>query len=179
MEKSKAKKIKTLIKKQKGLIGSKLSLMNIDEPFVILLRRNQEAEFFESATKGEFIFTHSDGNTRTIYLTPYKKWRFPYGERDFRGYICHEDFPLPLPENPLVTAEEINIIINKSMNDLRNMMTKELQAWKGIIWAVLGGLALIALVYFLFKQPEQAVPIAKAGYEGVKQVAQNITITNI
>lgn len=148
---SRAKKIRILFKKNKGLIKDKEAMTEFKEPVVMLMRRSRAVEFFEDASKGEFIFKHSDGKTRSIYLEPSQQVSFDYGKRKFRGYICHEDYPLPLPEIPIVTADTINMIVEKSMMDLKKLNERaeeiKLKTYKMLIW----GIVICGILYMLWK----------------------------
>lgn len=127
---SRAERIRILLKKNSKVFRDKQAMTEFKEPILMLERRSRAVEFYENATKGEFNFKHSDGKNRTLYLEPSMLKSFDYGKRKFRGYYCHEDFPLPLPENPLVVADTINMIIEKSMMDLKklNERTEEIKA---------------------------------------------------
>jgi len=118
---SRASKIKTLIKKNKGIFKDKESMVSFKEPVLMLMRRSRNVEIFEDASKGKFIFKHSDGKNREIYLEPSSQVSMDYARRKVRMYWCHEDFPLPLPENPLLTAETVNMIVEQSMIDTKRL----------------------------------------------------------
>ena len=125
---SKAQKIRTLFTKQKKLMGTYFKAVDFKEPFAILIRNNGELDLYEEATKGEFKFTHSNGEERSIILVPSKQVRMTFLDRATKGYILHEDNPLPLPENPILTVEMLNITIEKTLNDIRKWKAEELQA---------------------------------------------------
>lgn len=145
LDSSQARKIQQLIQIHKGLIKRKQKLADFKEPVLFLIRRNQTIDFFESATKGTFVFKHTDGDIRKIDVTPSKLMSFPFADRKVRCYICHEDFPLPLPEEPLVSSELVRISQEKSMHDINKYKLEELKTqqgnWKVIGW-VIGGVAL-------------------------------------
>lgn len=149
--KSRARRIKMLLKKNKKIFKSKQVLIDFTEPVLMLIRRSRAVEFYEDASKGTFRFKHSDKKDREIYLEPSSQVSFDYGKRKFKGYICHEDYPLPLPENPLVTVETVNMIVEKSMMDTRKLDEKKellkIKTLKVLIWAVAGGVVL----YILYK----------------------------
>lgn len=157
---SQAEKRKMLFKKKEKLFKSYYEPAQFKEPVLILMRRNQNAEFFENATKGKFEFSHSDGETRYIYLTPKYLQSFPYGKKNFRGYICHEDFAIPLPAEPEITAETIGTVIDKTLNDIRNWKAQEYKA-QGAMWfkIALGIVALIAAYTFYVMMTGNNVPV--------------------
>jgi hypothetical protein len=144
--KSRATRIRMLLKKNKEVFKDKQSITDFKEPVNMLIRRSRAVEFYEDASKGSFEFTHSDGTHREIYLEPSQQVSFDYGKRKFKGYICHEDFPLPLPEVPIVTADTINSIVEKTMMDMKklNERKKEMQlkTAKYIMFAIAGGFIL-------------------------------------
>lgn len=148
---SRAKRIRMLLKKNKTIFSSKEKITDFKEPVAFLRRRGGVTEFHEDASKGVFSFTHSDGKYREIYLDPSTQGTMDYGKRKFKYYWLHEDFPLPLPENPLITADVVNLILEKSMMDLKKLNERahemQLKTWKTIAWIVAGGVGL----YLLYK----------------------------
>ncbi len=149
--KSRAKRIRMLLKKNRRIFGNKQVITDFTEPILMLIRRGRAVEFHEDASKGTFRFKHSDGKEREIYLEPSSQVSFDYGKRKFKGYICHEDYPLPLPENPLVTVETVNMIVEKSMMDTKKLDERKellkIKTLKVLIWAVVGGV----ILYILYK----------------------------
>lgn len=169
MNKTEAERRKMILKKKKTLFSSVLDTVDFKEPILILMRRTQQAEFFENATKGEFEYEHSDGTTRKIFLTPKYLQAFPYGKTTFRGYICHEDSPLPLPNEPEITTETIGIAIDKTLNDINNWKAKEWTAKGNFFWKIAIGIVSIIGMYILYRvlfpqapsNDTQAVEVAK------------------
>lgn len=150
MQKTEAKRIKTLFKKHKGLIKDHQKTANFKEPILILMRRGNKAEFYEKANTGEFTFEHSDGTTRHILINQKNLQTFDYGQKTFRGYICHEDTPIPLPEEPIVTSELLNIAINKTLNDIKKWKAEETKAKGELIWKAGLAIAVIILAYAMY-----------------------------
>lgn len=135
-----------MLKKYNKTFKSYNEMSNFKEPVVFLARRNRRVEFFEDATKGRFEFTHSDGEMGKIDLSPEYLNTFDYGKRTFKGYICHEDHPTPLPENPIVTAELFNIAEEKVLHDMKKWKKSE-QEGIGLKWKqILIGIALVIAV---------------------------------
>lgn len=137
------------MKKNTELFHTKESLTSFKEPVLFLIRRNKNVEFFEDATKGNFIFKHSDGNTRETYLDVSGQLTFDYGKKKFRGYIIDEDNPLPLPENPRVNVDAINGIVEKATMDIKKLNLKgqeiKLKTWKILGFFILGAIILLIL----------------------------------
>ena len=152
MPKSEAKRINILLKKKKALLKSKLELARFKEPILLLMRRNNRVEFYEGATKGEFTFRHSNGHDVDIILDTSFIQTFEYGNNDFRGYILHEDEEFPLPQRPLVYAEQYKIAMSKVMNDIKTYKAKEIEAYGNLGWKIAGGIALLFIglaIYYL------------------------------
>lgn len=147
---SKAKRIKILLKNYQGRFKSYQEMANFKEPVMMLIRNSRKVEFYDDVTSGWFEFIHSDGSGRRIKLSPEFLQTFDYGKRIFKGYICHEDYPTPLPEKPVVTAEQFQWAIDKTQNDLQNWRSKELTA-KGIMWykIIIGVAILIGVIGFV------------------------------
>lgn len=141
--KSQAKPIEQLIQIHKGLIKRKQKFAEFKEPVLFLIRRNQNIEFYENATKGEFAFEHTDGDIRKIDLVPSKMMSFPFADRKIRCYICQEDSPLPLPEDPVVSSELIRISQEKSMHDINEYRLKEAKVMSGARMKVFIGIAIV------------------------------------
>lgn len=169
---TKAEKRRTLFKKYQKLFFAHQETAEFKEPILILMRRNNKAEFFENATQGEFTYQHSDGQERKIILTPKNMQTFDYGKKSFKGYICHEDYPLPLPEDPILTVETIQIVIDKALNDLKKWKAEEQRAFGEMIFKILAGLALIAAIFVLYKMlvPEPPTQII---INGLNQTINN------
>ena len=106
-------------------------------------RRDGTVEFYEGVTAGIFNYKHTDGGDRFIIIAPNKIKKFGFGKKQFRGYFTHEDYPLPLPQDPFMTSEQLNTLVQNSMNDYNKWKAKELQA-KGIMWRQIAiGIAII------------------------------------
>lgn len=177
-EQSQAKRIRELLHVHKGLFKKKQSLTDFNEPILFLIRRDKNIEFYEKATKGEFTFTHSDGKERKIDLIPSQQLAMDYAGRKTRCYWCHEDYPIPLPEDPLVTSEIVAISQEKSMHDINKFRLKEEQIKSGskikFVLAIAGLVLAIALAIMLIpeswwdkilpaKEVAQAAPVPVLG----------------
>lgn len=148
---SRAKRVRMLLKKNEAVFKDKQALTEFKEPVAFLRRRSGATEIYEDASKGSLVFKHSDGSDREIYLEPSSQGTMDYGKRKFKYYFCHEDYPLPLPENPLVTADTINAIVEKSTMDMRKLNERR-ETLKLKTIKLLGLLALgAALLYILYK----------------------------
>lgn len=176
------KKIKNLFKKYKKTFGTYKSIAQFKEPICILMRTTNKADFYEDVKTGEFTFEHSDGKTRSILLTPKNIQTFDYGNSTFRGYVCHENFPLPLPQEPLATVEEINIVINKTLNDMKKWKAMERKALGDLFYKIAVGIAIIILAIVAYKlvapnNPAQTVQtVQQVAPTIIREVAQNGTI---
>lgn len=176
MKKQEAKKIQMLFKKHKGLIKQYYGVANFKEPILILMRRGNKAEFFEKANAGEFTFEHSDGSERHIILNPKNLQTFDYGAKTFRGYICHEDFPLALPEEPIVTTELFNIAIQKTLNDIKKWKTEEIKARSDMFWKIGLAIAVVILAYAMYTMLKPADTVITQGtVQVIKEVVKNGT----
>lgn len=144
-------RINYLIKKEKKLLGSFIGVGNFDEPILILLRRSGQAEFFENAVDISLTITHSDGEQRVIWLNDRKLISFPMGKKKIKGYICHEDIPTPLPEDPLLTTELTGVALDKTLNDIRKWKSEELKQQGNLFWKIALGACAIIGMYILYK----------------------------
>lgn len=147
--KSRAVKVHHLLLIQKELLKKTKKFTSGKEPYLWLIRRSGHMQSFENATAGRFDFVHSDGNTRYIELTPSKLLHFDLPDRTAKVYVCHEDFPTPLTEDPVVTTEQIGISMEKTMADYNKFKLKEAQAISSgkikVFLAIGGMVCLIAL----------------------------------
>lgn len=155
-KKSQAKKINELLKKQKGIIKEKINTTNFKSPVMFFERRSGEIEFYENVTKGMFEFKHSDGENRFIIINTNDKKKFGFADKTFHGYFAHEDYPITGKPDPLVTTEQINIIVEKSLTDIKEWQTKATRAntelIKTIAWGVIG--IIIAIVIYKMMVPQ-------------------------
>jgi hypothetical protein len=111
---------------------------------------------------------------------------FDYGKRTFKGYICHEDYPTPLPERPVVTAEQFQWAIDKTQQDLKDWKAKEYSA-KGDMWyriligiaIVIGVLGFVKMIVPDFLSGLFSFGGDKAVEETTKAVASTITDVNV
>lgn len=150
LKKSEAKEIKILFKKYKKFLRSYYETANFEEPIAQLARRSGKVVWYEKATAGRFNYTHSDGTERYILLDPAYKLRFQYGRKEFSGYWLHEDHATPLPEQPTLGSDQVNICIDKTLNDIKKWKAEEYKA-RGGMWKSIGvGIALIILAYTLY-----------------------------
>lgn len=176
---SKAKRIRTLFTKQKKLLGHYYKAVEIKPPFLELMRNNGDVEFYEEATKGKFKFTHSSGEEREIYLIPSRQVRKTYLDKDMKGYICHEDNPLPLPTDPILTIETLELVVDKTLNDVRKWKAEEYEAKgdfvKSFVWIIVA----VGIIYILYKLivPQAPDPIPPS--QAVETTAQIINATII
>lgn len=182
--KSRAEKRNTIFKKFQKMFTSYMETAEFKQPILILLRRGGEAEFFENATKGTFPFQHTDGTEREIILTSKGLYDFPYGKKTFKGYICHEDYPLPVPEDPIITVEAVQTIIDKALNDIKKWQAQETKAFGDMIFKILAGIALIIGAYIIYRMVIPAPPIQIIGQAisnatGITNTSINSTIGQI
>lgn len=149
--KQRNQRLNALFKKHKGLIFKYKRTVNFKEPVALLLRRTGTIEFYEQVNQSEFQFEHTDGKEYKIYLAPRYLHTFEYGNTTFKGYILHEDSAYPLPTDPIHSTQMINAVIDKTLNDIKSWKAKELEAKGKLWWSILIGIAIIGLVYVLYK----------------------------
>lgn len=174
------KRIDILLKKYKGIKG-KLDTARFKEPVVFMIRRTGKVEFFEGITQGTWYFQHSDGDERFIMIDVSFQKTFEYGEKVFRGYICSEDHPTPLPDNPITTTEQMNIAIEKVLNDLKEWKAKELVAKGKMFWYIAIGIGIVICAIILFKMlvggdTQTPVTIIKEVLPTGQEVIKNVTM---
>lgn len=176
---SQATRRRIIFKTEKKLFKKKQSLSQFEEPILILLRQNGHAEFYENATGGKFYYTHSDKGERFIILDQSFLTTFDYAGNTFKGYICHEDFPTPLPENPIVTTELVAIMYEKILNDMKKWKIEEekAKALKIKSWALLIGVIGGIFLLWIILKPSGQGTIAQNITQNLTEVAKtNATI---
>lgn len=166
---SKARKVRSLLQKQKGLIKSKQSLTNFEEPVLFLSRRNGITDIFEKATAGRFLFEHSNGRQRFIDLRPSDQQTFPYGDKRVRSYFAHEDRPFAGWDDPVVDSESVMLGYEKTKaTDLKyqerieRLKNAGKLTWLWILLGIGGFIVIVAFAYNTWIQPSL---IAKATAE--------------
>lgn len=150
MKTSQAQKINKLLIKKKKLFQNKTTTIPFKEPTLFLIKKDRTVEFYEKATSGTFKYEHSDGEEREIILDPRYKLHFPMGDQTFTGYILHEDNPIPLPQDPVLTSEIYNISIDKTLNDIKKWKATEYTAKGNMIWKIALGICAIIGMYILY-----------------------------
>lgn len=157
---SKAKRVRSLIQKQKGLLKKKQSLTSFDEPVLFLVRRNGKMDILEKATAGKFTFEHSTGNARFIELRPSDQITFDYADRKVRGYVAHEDRPYAGWDDPVVDSESIMLGYEKTKaTDLKyqekiaRLKNAGRLTWVWIIIGVAIAIAIVGFAYVNWIQP--------------------------
>lgn len=140
---SEAKRIKTLLKKSKKLLGVKRRTIEFKQPVVFLMRKNGTTDFYENATSGKFEFETSDGKEREVILHPNQQTTFNYGKTSFKGYIIYEEEKIPYPHKPLLYAEIYDLEYRKLLADIMKHKAGEYTSM-GKMWKnILIGLAII------------------------------------
>lgn len=148
--KSNAKETRILFKKYNKIRGQYYKQADFTEPALLLIRRDGKVNFFDGVTPGKFAYVHTNKTERNIILNEQGILTFPYGAKSFKGYICHEDYPTPLPMNPVLTAEEMNIAIEKTLHDIRKWRAEEIKAWGALWWKIAIGIAIVIAIYAVY-----------------------------
>lgn len=176
-KRSQAEKMRKLFKIYKGLIIRQKKIATFREPCMILLRRGARAEFYENVTTGTFDYQHSDGTDRKILLNR-EYHRMDYGDRDFLCYVCHEDYPFPIPTglDPVLSAESFAIAIQKTLNDLDKLRAAEIKAKGMFFWKIMAGVALVLMAIMVYKTvvPPATPEIIVQGAQYAAQNASNL-----
>lgn len=174
LNKIRKQRIKEVFTKQKRFLKARYNRLPIEEPVLYLHRRSGQVEFYEGVKEGLFEFKHSDGEIRFIIVNTNTQEMYGHTKDKYRGYIAHEDHPITGFPDPVMTCEQVNIIVEKSLNDIKKWKAKELQARGDMWWKIGLAIGAVILAIALFKtlvptQPETVVQV-------VKETAQNITI---
>lgn len=179
--KSQATRINTLFKKEKALIGSMKKAANFKEPALILMRNNRKAELYENATTGKFEYTHSNGEDMNLTLDRHFLITIPYGQKEILTYICHEDYPFPMPHNALITAEMMKIAMEKILNDYRKWTAEEFKAKGDMWWKIGAAIAVCIIAYALYKmftgnEPTTVAQETVTAVKVINETVKNVTI---
>lgn len=166
-KKQTAERRKILLRKHSKWYKSYYERSEFKEPVCFLMRRGKKVEWYEDVKAGEWVIEHTDGKPRTLFMDPIYIRSFDYGKQTFNGYIAHEDFPLPLPENPTLTAELTGIALEKTLNDIKKWKAEELRAQANFYKTIFYGVAILGVIYILYK-----MLIDKGNTQGVTQVVQ-------
>lgn len=174
-QKTQARKVNILLKRYQGWFKKQYELTNFEEPALLLIRRTGKIEFREKATQGLLEIMHTDGHRRFIVLDPRKQLNMEYGTRTIRTYIVHEDYPFPLPENPIIDSESFTTNVEQTLNNIGNFRAKEINATANLIKTIAIGGAILLALFIVWKMvipdPQQA---GQTAVEAVK-IAKNMT----
>ena len=172
---------KRIIKKSRRGLRTLRDVVPLKEPVVILMRRSSEIEVYEGEKKRNFDYKHSDGDERHIILNPKYIYNFKYGRGNFKAYVCHEDHPFPLPEDPIISTDMLHTTLNKVLHDEREWEVKEKKERTKLVKTVLGGLAILAVIavlYFAVLKPDVGATIIREVARNtttIAQILQNVT----
>lgn len=93
-------------------------------------------------------------------------------------YWGHEDYPVTGWPDPTITTEQVNIIIDKTLNDIKKWLATEKKAI-GEMWLKIGlgvGAVILALAVFYTLKP---APVAQTIYyaaQAVNETIKNATV---
>lgn len=159
----KEKRIYTLLKKKKKIFKSYYERVPFEEPVVFLTRRDGKTEIYEGQKKLSFVFEHSDGERRTILLTPKLQRTLDYGKGEIKWYDCHEDHATPIPEDPIVTSEAWTNALDSTLNVVKDWKAEEKKALGELLWKVgiaIAAIILAAALFYMFNNGHGANPQA-------------------
>lgn len=178
---SKAKRVKSLLEKQKGFIKKKQSLTDFEEPVLDLHTRDGKILTYEKATAGKFVFDHSSGKPRFLELRPSDQEKRDYAGRTVRWYTAHEDRPFAGWDNPIVDSESVALGYDKTKaTDLKyqerieSLKNKGKMTWVYIVIGIAIAIAIIGFTYMSWIAPairEDAMNKAKIASETSVPVA--------
>lgn len=149
--KSRARRIQALLKRHEKWMKADIRTTQFKEPVMFFIRTSGEIEFYESVTAGLFEYKHSNGEQQFIIVNPTTQYKFGFADRKFRGYIAHENNPITGYPDPYITAEQVNIIVEKSINDMKKWKAEVLKETQGIIKWVVYGIIGVILAYAIFR----------------------------
>lgn len=169
-------KISRLLNAQQKWKTRELGFTNVKEPIMLFGRRNNQFEIYEGVTTGMLEFKHTSGQKRFIIVDPNTQCVFGAGKTSIKGYWAHEDHPISGWPNPLATTEQVNIIIEKTLNDQAKWKAKDKEAL-GNMWLKIGlGIGAIVLAVAMYKllvpQPQAVQVIYETAKENITQAAQ-------
>lgn len=164
-----------LLRKYKKLIFNYYRTAEFKEPILFLIRKTNKVEFYDKASSGRFEYKHSDGTTRYILLNN-NLLEFDYGPKKFRGYIIHEDYPLPLPQTTATDTESISIGVEKVIHDVKKWKAQEYKAKGEFIWKIGAAIALVIIAYSLYVilRPEDTPQAAQTAIQFIQQNATRL-----
>lgn len=171
-------KAKILFRQYKKLWKREFKIAKIQQPVVHLARRNGDVEYYQKAIKGEYEFKHSDGETRKITLHPRYILTFKHGDETYKGYWCHEDHPVPLPNNPVILGETFQEAIDKGMSAVSKWKAKEWEAKSGMVMKIGLAIGAVILAYALYTmlKPQNTGPATETAVTTAKTIIRNATI---
>ena len=163
---SRATEVRSLLQKQKKLLGSKQTLTNFKEP-VLFLKTGNKIKFYENATAGKFIFEHSNGQARFIELRVSDQCTMPYGDKNVRCYLADENRPYANWESPVVDSESVMLGYEKTKaTDLKHQKEIEglkIKNKKAFIWYLIGFAAAVFIImmgWSMWVAPRQEIRAA-------------------
>lgn len=172
------REIKNLLKVTKKVIGYKEELARFKEPVLLLLRRNGEVSIYHGVKDTQWQYEHTDTTMRVIFLNT-APYNMPYAGETFKMWICHEDFPFPMPMDIMTTTEEVTTIIDKVGAGMNKLLIEGLRAkTSSKVWMYVAIIAVIG-IFFLFGLPAisdyMAARATQKATEAAAMVAQNLT----
>lgn len=178
-KKSEAKRIKNIMYRMKGWRKNKKKITKAKQPVMFFRRRTGDTEIYEKVTSGIFEYKHTDGEERYIIVNPKDQEKVGWGDIAFKAYFAHEDYPTTSLPEPLINTEQMNTIIEKSLQDLKKYKAQELK-YKGRAWLyIAAAIGLIIMAFALYKLlvPQNTTTIIQAGTTAGQLIQQNMTPT--
>lgn len=174
-KKTQGEKISRLLIAHKKWKNRELGYAPVKEPVLLFERRNGNTEIHEGIGSGMMEFKHSSGQKRFIIIDPNTIGTMGAGRDTIRIYKGHEDHPITGWPNPLVTTEQVNIIIEKTLNDQQKWKAKDKEAL-GNMWLKIGlGIGAIVLAVAMYKLLVPTPQTVQVIYETAKETTKNAT----
>lgn len=126
------KVLKQIDEKKGGIITNS----PIRTPLLLMVRENNEIEWFEGVKAGTLRVPRKDGKTAQIDLPKSKLMTTKWGNKEIPLWIAHENSATALPNQPEADSAIYYQAIEEMISNRKNFEAQKLNAYSNLFWTI-------------------------------------------
>lgn len=149
----------------------------IDQPVLYLIYPNNEIELIEGVSSGIYEVYYKERMCK-INLTRDKLLSMNWGDGNVSCWICYVEDAIPYPHDVLVDSRNLQKLIAGLVQSYKDIETTRVGAWSKLVWIILGGIALVLAVIYIFGDgalPGTSTAVAPA----LETINETINVTDV